>query len=132
MDDRDMPGTERAAFRRSDDKIFQFHPREPAVEFETADRDWTPTVDLIKEAADIVRRAEERVKQVEDQARHLVATHRRQVKAAEMRAKLADRKAEAAEARAMEAEHWLARVQDAIVEGFGHYGLAPRSAAKRF
>lgn len=103
------------------DKVFQFAPRT-----ETADqaapaprRDWGAAIDLIKEASEAVRLAEERATTAEEYSHQLSNFHKEQLKTMEAKIATAERRAEVANLRAVEAESWLARYHDAIVQGFG-------------
>ena len=81
-------------------------------------RDWGAAIDLVKEACEAIRFAEERAQAAQDYAKQLVSHHKEQLKAADARTAAAERRAEQALQRAVDAESWLARLHDAIVEGF--------------
>ena len=105
------------------EKIFRFHPRvEPAAADASpvADRrDWAAAIELIHEASEAVRLAQERAVEAEDYAKQLASYHKEQMKAAEARVASAEKRAETALLRATEAESWLVRFHDAIIDGFG-------------
>ncbi len=129
MLDEDKPENEAAPSAR--EKVFQFQARtEPTADVPpTAERrDWGAAIDLINEASNAVRWAEERAQTAEDYSKQLAAFHKEQMKAAEQRATAAEKRAEAALLRAAEAEAWLTRFHDAIVEGFGKGMNEPVSA----
>ena len=113
------------------EKVFHFQPRlEPAAETPPAERrDWGAALDLINEASEAVRWAEERAQTAEDYSKQLAIFHKEQLKAADQRVANADKRAEAALQRATEAEAWLTRFHDAIVEGFG-YGARESDASR--
>lgn len=107
----------------SRDKVYHFQPRsEPASEQPSHPerRDWAAAIDLVKEASEAVRLAEERAQAAEDYSKQLAAYHKEQIRAAEARTANAERRVEAALLRATEAETWLTRFHDAILDGFGH------------
>lgn len=114
------------------EKVFHFQARSsgpsPEVVVSTERRDWGAAIDLISEASNAVRWAEERAQTAEDYSKQLAAFHKEQLKAAEQRAVNAEKRAEAALVRAAEAEAWLARFHDAIVEGFGNNLREPVAA----
>lgn len=120
MLDEDKPENDAAPGAR--EKVFQFQARtEPTADVPppAERRDWGAAIDLINEASNAVRWAEERAQTAEDYPKQLAAFHKEQIKAAEQRATAAEKRAEAALLRAAEAEAWLTRFHDAIVEGFG-------------
>lgn len=89
-------------------------------------RDWSPAIDMVRQAAAIVRESQVHMERMDAQARELATRAREEVKAAEMRAQAAEARAhaaetraQAAEARAKEAEDWLRRLTDALHEEFG-------------
>ena len=129
MLDEDKPDTDATPNAR--EKVFQFQARtEPSVDVPppAERRDWGAAIDLINEASNAVRWAEERAQTAEDYSKQLAAFHKEQMKAAEQRATTAEKRAEAALLRAAEAEAWLTRFHDAIVEGFGKVTSEPVSA----
>ena len=112
------------------EKVFHFQPRPeptPDAPQPSERRDWGAAIDLINEASEAVRWAEERAQTAEDYSKQLAAFHKEQLKAAEQRVANAEKRAEAALLRAAEAEAWLTRFHDAIVEGFGR-GKEPTAA----
>lgn len=129
MLDEDKPDNDAATSAR--EKVFHFQARtEPAADVPppTERRDWGAAIDLINEASNAVRWAEERAQTAEDYSKQLAAFHKEQLKAAEQRAATAEKRTEAALLRAAEAEAWLTRFHDAIVEGFGKGMNEPVSA----
>lgn len=83
-----------------------------------ARRDWSASLDLIHEATAAIRISEERASELEDELERTLAQSRAREAALEAQIALAQQRAEAAEQRAAEAEEWLARMHDAVVEGF--------------
>lgn len=118
--DTDHTATEATSPAR--EKVFHFQPRPEAVVDTPAPaerRDWGAAIDLIAEASEAVRWAEERAQTAEDYSKQLAAFHKEQLRAAEQRVVHAEKRTEAALLRATEAEAWLTRFHDAIVDGFG-------------
>lgn len=83
-----------------------------------AKRDWSSALDLINEAFEAIRIADERALAADDYREQLEQHHRDQLKTLESRLFTADKRVEIAEARAKEAEVWLAKFHDTIVDGF--------------
>ena len=81
-------------------------------------RDWSSALDLVNEAFEAIRIADERALASEDYREQLEQHHRDQVKALEARLFASEKRAEAAETRAKDAEIWLAKFHDTIVDGF--------------
>jgi hypothetical protein len=81
-------------------------------------RDWSSAIDLVNEACEAVRLAEERASTAERYSQQLNQYYAEQVRALELRLQTAEKRADAANARAAEAEEWLIRFHDAIVNGF--------------
>ena len=81
-------------------------------------RDWSAALDLVDEAFEAIRMAEERANAAEAYQSQLIQHHNEQVRALEMRLAGSDKRAEAAEARAKDAEAWLSRYHDKIVDRF--------------
>jgi hypothetical protein len=81
-------------------------------------RDWSSAIDLVNEACEAVRLAEERASTAERYSHQLNQYYAEQVRALEVRLQTAEKRADAANARAAEAEEWLIRFHDAIVNGF--------------
>jgi hypothetical protein len=106
------------------DKVFRFvAPGAPPLERsgETPGlekRDWSSALDLVNEACEAIRLAEERALTAERYTHQLNQYFSEQVKSLESRVVAAEKRAEAADGRAREAEEWLLRFHDAIVEGF--------------
>ena len=88
--------------------------------------EWAATLVLVKEACESIRISEERVEALENELEQLTLQSRDDLKkmlaryqAAQEEIKAATAKAKAFEARAVEAEGWLGRLNEAIVDGFG-------------
>ncbi len=88
--------------------------------------EWAATLVLVKEACESIRISEERVEALENELEQLTLQSRDDLKkmlaryqTAQEEIKAATTKAKAFEARAIEAESWLGRLNEAIVEGFG-------------
>jgi septal ring factor EnvC (AmiA/AmiB activator) len=103
--------------------------REP----DTRKSEWNSSLLLVQEACEAIKASEDRVQALESELEALHAKHRdtvMQMKArlqsAEEEIKAANAQANALEARAVEAEAWLARLNQAIMNGFGGIARAPR------
>lgn len=88
--------------------------------------EWAATLVLVKEACESIRISEERVEALENELEQLTLQSRDDLKkmlaryqAAQEEIKSATARAKAFEARAIEAESWLGRLNEAIVDGFG-------------
>ena len=81
-------------------------------------RDWSSAIDLVNEAFEAIRLADERAIAAENYHQQLVQHHKEQVKGLEARIGAAEKRADAAEGRLKDAEAWLARFHDTIVDGF--------------
>ncbi len=81
-------------------------------------RDWSSAIDLVNEAFEAIRLADERAIAAENYHQQLVQHHKEQVKGLEARIAASDKRAEFAEGRLKDAENWLARFHDTIVDGF--------------
>ncbi len=81
-------------------------------------RDWSSALDLVNEAFEAIRMAEERAIAAEDYHQQLIQHHKEQIKALEQRLSVTEKRAELAESRAKDADAWLARFHDTIVDGF--------------
>ena len=88
--------------------------------------EWAATLVLVKEACESIRISEERVEALENELEQLTLQSRDDLKkmlaryqAAQEEIKAATARAKAFEARAVEAESWLGRLNEAIVDGFG-------------
>ena len=81
-------------------------------------RDWSSAIDLVNEAFEAIRLADERAVAAENYHQQLVQHHKEQVRNLESRIAASDKRAETAEQRVKEAEAWLARFHDTIVDGF--------------
>jgi hypothetical protein len=90
-------------------------------------RDWSASLDLIHEATAAIRISEERAAELEQELEHTVARALERATALEAQVAAAQTRADLAERRADEAEEWLARLHDAVVEGFTR--RAPADAA---
>lgn len=89
--------------------------------------EWSSTLLLVQEACEAIKAAEERVEALESELEAANARYREgslqmvaRMNAAEEEIKAAVARAKASEARAMEAEAWLTRLNQAIVNGFGN------------
>lgn len=88
--------------------------------------EWSSSLLLVQEAVEAIKAAEERVEALEHELEASNARYREgslqmaaRMNAAEEEIKAANARAKAFEARALEAEGWLARLNQAIVNGFG-------------
>lgn len=81
-------------------------------------RDWSAALDLVNEAYEAIRIAEERATAAEDYSKQLTQYHGEQLRVADGRLAAAEKRAEIAEARAREAEDWLVKFHDTILDGF--------------
>lgn len=81
-------------------------------------RDWSSAIDLVNEAFEAIRLADERAVAAENYHQQLIQHHKEQVKSLEGRIAAAEKRADTAEARLKDAESWLARFHDTIVDGF--------------
>ena len=81
-------------------------------------RDWSAALDLVNEAYEAIRIAEERASAAEAYSTQLAQYHAEQLRVAEARLSAAEKRAEVAEARARDAEEWLVKFHDTIVDGF--------------
>ena len=81
-------------------------------------RDWSSAIDLVNEAFEAIRLADERAVAAESYHQQLVQHHKEQVKGLEARIATSEKRADVAETRLKEAENWLARFHDTIVDGF--------------
>jgi hypothetical protein len=109
---------------------FALAPRDQAPEVDPNNtaptpRDWSTALDLVRQAAEMIRAAEQRAEEREALTREVVQRATQQleaaearIQAAEARARAAEARAQAAEARAKEADEWLCRVHQVIVEEF--------------
>lgn len=84
----------------------------------TGKRDWSSALDLVNEAFEAIRMAEERAIAAEDYHQQLIQHHKEQIKGLEQRLSATEKRAEVAESRSKEADAWLARFHDTIVDGF--------------
>ena len=87
---------------------------------------WNSSLLLVQEACEAIKSSEERVQSLEHEIEAMNAAHREaalqmaaQLNGAEEEIKAANARARAFEARAIEAEAWLSRLNQAIVNGFG-------------
>jgi small-conductance mechanosensitive channel len=98
-------------------------------------RDYGSALDLIREASAAIAIKEERASELEAQLQQVTAAANEEIRqlkarleASERRAQKSDERARVAELRATEAEAWLVRLHDAILDGFGHRrALAPET-----
>lgn len=94
--------------------------RNPGVQ-----RDWSSALDLIQEASEAIRISEERAADLETQMQQVAAQAAEEIRLLEVqiatgaqRLQASEERVRAAEARANEAEAWLVRLHDAILNGF--------------
>jgi hypothetical protein len=109
---------------------FALSPRDQAPEIDPDNtaptpRDWSAALDLVRQAAEIIRAADQRAEEREALTREVVQRATQQleaaearIQAAEARARAAEARAQAAEVRAREADEWLGRIHQVIVEEF--------------
>ena len=83
-----------------------------------AKRDWSAALNLINDCFEAVRVAEERAANAENHIAQLSLRLDEQAKTFEARMTAANRRIDAAEARGREAEEWLIRFHDTIMDGF--------------
>ncbi|WP_264045405.1 hypothetical protein [Methylobacterium flocculans] len=81
-------------------------------------RDWSASLDLIHEATAAIRISEERANELEEELERTVAQFKARESALEAQISVTQSRAELAERRAAEAEDWLGRMHDAVVDGF--------------
>jgi predicted S18 family serine protease len=89
--------------------------------------EWSSTLLLVQEACEAIKASEDRVEALESELEAANARYREgslqmvaRLNAAEEEIKAANARAKAFEARAAEAEAWLTRLNQAIVNGFGN------------
>ncbi|KQP92365.1 hypothetical protein ASF60_16925 [Methylobacterium sp. Leaf113] len=92
-------------------------------------RDWSASLDLIHEATAAIRISEERAAELEQELERTVTRALERASALEAQVAAAQSRAEQAERRAEEAEEWLARLHDAVVEGFTRKAAPPAAQA---
>ncbi|WP_156419462.1 hypothetical protein [Aureimonas sp. AU12] len=92
---------------------------------ETAKRDWSAALELVREASEAIRIRDERATEMEiehrldaERASEDIRTLQEQLDETELRLAETEARARAAESRAAEAEVWLAKMHDAIVGNF--------------
>jgi chromosome segregation ATPase len=103
------------------DRVLKFSFKDRSNGSERADplkRDWSSAIDLVNEAFEAIRLADERAVAAENYHQQLIQHHKEQVKSLEGRIAAAEKRADTAEARLKDAESWLARFHDTIVDGF--------------
>lgn len=81
-------------------------------------RDWSSALDLIHEATAAIRISEERQSELEEELQRTLSQAVERARFLEAQVAAAESRAELAEKRASDAEDWLARLHDAVVEGF--------------
>ena len=88
--------------------------------------EWNSSLLLVQEACEAIKSSEERVQSLENEIEAMNAAHREaalqmaaQLNGAEEEIRAANTRARAFEARAIEAEAWLSRLNQAIVNGLG-------------
>ncbi|MBP0437591.1 hypothetical protein [Tianweitania sediminis] len=102
----------------------------PTYRFEREDEprkpEWASSLLLVQEACEAIKASEERVQVLELEIEAMNAAHRdasiqmaARLNSAEEEIRAANQRAKAFEARAIEAETWLTRLNQAIVNGFG-------------
>ncbi|NEU10624.1 hypothetical protein G3T14_00585 [Methylobacterium sp. BTF04] len=88
-------------------------------------RDWSSALDLIHEATAAIRISEERQSELEEELRRTVVQAVERARFLEAQVAAAENRADLAEKRASDAEEWLGRLHDAVVDGFTR--KAPRA-----
>jgi len=83
-------------------------------------RDFASAIELVNEACEAIRIAEERAMAAERYSQELNEYIVKQAKVTDSNVAALEKRLENAEARANEAEEWLIRFHDAIINGFGH------------
>lgn len=88
--------------------------------------EWASSLLLVQEACEAIKASEERVQVLELEIEAMNAAHRdasiqmaARLNSAEEEIRAANQRAKAFEARAVEAETWLTRLNQAIINGFG-------------
>jgi hypothetical protein len=81
-------------------------------------RDWASAIELVNEASQAIRLAEEKASAAERYSEELNQYHLEQAKLAEAKINALEKRLNLAESRANEAEEWLRRFHDAIMDGF--------------
>lgn len=88
--------------------------------------EWAASLALVEEACETIRLSEQRIEELERELEQTVIQSRdnlkqmlKRIEASQEETQAASMRAQAAEARAAEAEEWLARLNSAIVKGFG-------------
>jgi predicted RNase H-like nuclease (RuvC/YqgF family) len=81
-----------------------------------AEQDWGQTLDLVQRASDVLKSAEQRVRELEESNRSLAERAAREAEVLEARVLQAQIRAEDAEQRRRDAEEWLRRIHNAILE----------------
>ncbi len=81
-------------------------------------RDYSATLDLIREAQEAIRLAQEQNDELEAQLRDMAHQHRDELARAQAQSAQLEQRAKAAERRAEEAEGWLERLHQGIVSAF--------------
>lgn len=99
--------------------------------------EWASTLLLVQEACESIRISEERVEALERELEQAAINSRDDLKqmlvrfqSAQEEIKNANARAKAFEARALEAENWLGRLNEAIVDGFSRRLSADESDAE--
>ncbi len=93
-------------------------PSDHSLSQTTIRRDWASAIELVNEACEAIRLAEEKASAAERYSEELSRYHIEQTKLAELKISSLEKRVENAEGRANEAEDWLLRFHDAIMDGF--------------
>lgn len=122
VDNAPPPGDAQATEADLQERVLKFssnfRDRPAGDRGEGLKRDWSSAIDLVNEAFEAIRLADERAVAAENYHQQLVQHHKEQVKNLEARITVSEKRAETAEARLKDAENWLARFHDTIVDGF--------------
>jgi hypothetical protein len=113
-------GEEAAPVKEAVVRIVSTKPSRPeyAIPQTPIRRDWASAIELVNEACEAIRMAEEKASAAERYSEELNQYHTEQAKLAAAKMNALEKRLESSEARANEAEEWLLRFHDAIVEGF--------------
>jgi uncharacterized coiled-coil protein SlyX len=128
----DADGTERV-LRAIAANVVRSEPTEaperyPGQNGRASDRNWTATLELVKEACESIRLSEERVasleaelEQVSIRSRDDLKTMTARLMAAQEEVKSANSRVRTMELKLAEAEDWASKINKAVVDGFGPY-----------
>lgn len=120
------------AMMKASEKIVSFSTQAPEAEPDgearkasLQSRDWSSTLDLIREASEAIRISEERAADLEVQVQRITVQATEELRQLEAEIALgqqhlakAEERARVAEGRANEAEAWLIRLHDAVLGSF--------------